>query len=280
MLGQKSPTASTETPIRFFESRGGDSVPRTAGRRTTIERHSRSGLLESRTPFIPTNAASFLSAHSEQFDFMADAVTYAPASAAGTAVSPRATMLARTVSDICSPAALALPCLLLAAWSSEAPGAIWYAVLYAAVAVPLPMLYVVWLVKTGRVTDFHLPNRHERARPFAVALVSALIAVALLVVLGAGHVLGADHRRVHADLLAVSGHAGLANQHSHGNDRRTGDVRSDRRGRRWCICHADRAASGLGRIHLGRHTLAQTIAGALLGCGMFIAMFALRGIAW
>ncbi len=170
MLGQQSPTAPTEAPVRFFESRGGDSATNPADRRTVNERQPRSGMPKLGTPFIPTNVATFLPTHPEQFDSMADAATYAPAIAADTAVSPRSTMLARTVSDVCSPAALALPCLLLAAWSAHAPGAIWYAVLYAAVAVPLPMLYVVWLVKSGRVTDFHLPNRHERARPFAVAL--------------------------------------------------------------------------------------------------------------
>jgi hypothetical protein len=34
------------------------------------------------------------------------------------------------------------------------------------------------------------------------------------------------------------------------------------------------------RLYLGRHTLAQTIAGACLGCASFATLFALRGIAW
>jgi membrane-associated phospholipid phosphatase len=31
------------------------------------------------------------------------------------------------------------------------------------------------------------------------------------------------------------------------------------------------------RVHLGRHTLAQTIAGSMLGCGLFLLVFALVG---
>jgi membrane-associated phospholipid phosphatase len=281
MLQQESPTARTETPVRFFESRAGDSLPNTGDPRATVERHSRSGLLELRTPYIPTDAATFFPAHSEQFDSMAEAATYAPISAADTAVSPRTTMLARTVSDVCSPAALALPCLLLAAWSANAPGAIWYAVLYAAVAVPLPMLYVVWLVRTGRVTDFHLPNRHERARPFAVALVSALAAVVLLIVFGAPAAFLAPIVAVFMQTFLlflvtlvwqISIHtattAGLAT------------FVAIAIGGGGLLATLIVPLVAWARIHLGRHTLAQTIAGALLGCGTFIAMFALRDIAW
>ena len=34
------------------------------------------------------------------------------------------------------------------------------------------------------------------------------------------------------------------------------------------------------RLHLRRHTLAQTVAGGVLGTAAFATLFALRGIAW
>jgi membrane-associated phospholipid phosphatase len=34
------------------------------------------------------------------------------------------------------------------------------------------------------------------------------------------------------------------------------------------------------RLYLKRHTLAQTVAGAALGCGAFATLFMLHGIAW
>ncbi len=219
---------------------------------------------------------------------MADAATYLsttatslPTSATSEPISPRSTLLARTVSDVCSPAALSLPCLLLAVWYTNAPGTIWYALLYAAVAVPLPMLYVIWLVKTGRVCDFHLPNRHERTGPFAVALVCALLALTLLVACGAPTTLLAPIIAVFLQtfllflvtlMWQISIHtattAGLA----------TFVVIAIGGGGLLATLIVPLVAWA--RIHLGRHTLAQTIAGALLGCGTFIAMFALRGIAW
>jgi hypothetical protein len=94
-------------------------------------------------------------------------------------------LLARVISDVLSPAALAVPGLMLGVWASREPGTFQYALLYFAIAIPLPMLYVIWLLKTGRITDIHLPNRHERFGPFAVASAAAAGGVALLVALGA-----------------------------------------------------------------------------------------------
>jgi membrane-associated phospholipid phosphatase len=34
------------------------------------------------------------------------------------------------------------------------------------------------------------------------------------------------------------------------------------------------------RLHLGRHTVSQTVAGALLGVATFATLFALRGLVW
>src|SRR5262245_42211662 len=97
--------------------------------------------------------------------------------------SRRAAAAARAISDIFSPAVMGVPCLALGVWASNVPGTYRYALLYALIAIPLPTAYVLWLVKSGRVTDFHLPDRRDRVGPFAVATASGLAGAALLVAL-------------------------------------------------------------------------------------------------
>ena len=99
--------------------------------------------------------------------------------------SDRATVLARLISDLFSPAALAVPCLLLGVYTCETKGAYLYALLYFLIAIPLPVAYVVWLMKSGRVTDFHLPDRRDRTVPFVIAIGCALGAAVVLYLLGA-----------------------------------------------------------------------------------------------
>jgi membrane-associated phospholipid phosphatase len=195
--------------------------------------------------------------------------------------SPRATLVARSVSDLCSPAALALPCLLLGVWACDVPGTIWYALLYFAIAIPLPLAYVVWLVKSGRVRDFHLPNRRDRVGPFAVSLTAALGAVAALVYFGAPAGFLAPILAVFAQTFMlflvtlawqISIHtattAGLAT------------FAALALGGEAVLLAALVPLVAWARIHLGRHTPAQVTAGALLGCATFIALYALRGLAW
>src|SRR6185436_890985 len=83
--------------------------------------------------------------------------------------SAHLTVIARAVSDILSPAALSIPCMLLGVLASDVPGTYRFALLYFLVAIPVPVAYVMWLVKSGRVSDFHLPNRRDRTGPFLVS---------------------------------------------------------------------------------------------------------------
>ncbi len=190
-------------------------------------------------------------------------------------------LLARVISDVLSPAALAVPGLLLGVWATGDPGMLRYAMLYFAIAVPLPMLYVIWLVKTGRVTDIHLPNRHERIGPFAAASVGALAGVVVLVGFGAPAAFVAPIIAALVQTLILFAIT-LAWQISIHTSTSAG--------------LATFAALGIGggavlfsvlvpivmwaRLYLKRHTLAQTIAGAALGCGSFAGLFLLQGIIW
>jgi membrane-associated phospholipid phosphatase len=190
-------------------------------------------------------------------------------------------LLARIISDVLSPAALAVPGLMLGVWASGDPATFRYALLYFAFAIPVPMLYVVWLLKTGRVTDIHLPNRRERFGPFAVASAAAVAGVAALILVGAPTVFVAPIIAALVQTLLLFAIT-LAWQISIHTSTSAG--------------LATFAALGIGgsailfsllvpivmwaRLYLKRHTLAQTLAGVALGCGSFAGLFLLRGIAW
>ena len=212
---------------------------------------------------------------------MSDAATYSTSDLVVECSPSGVTKVARAISDICSPAALALPCLLLAVWVSGTPGTIWYALLYFAVAIPVPLVYVVWLVRTGRVPDFHLPRRSDRTGPFAVSLASALVAVGLLIYFDAPSALLAPIVAVFVQtflLFAVT----LVWQISVHTATTAGLTA-------FAILSLGSGATALvalvptvtwARLHLGRHTIAQCVAGAVLGSGTFATLFALRGVAW
>jgi len=196
-------------------------------------------------------------------------------------ISGHLTVIARAVSDILSPAALSVPCMLLGVLASDVPGTYRFALLYFLVAIPLPVAYVLWLVKSGRVTDFHLPNRRDRTGPFLVSIAAALGAAALLYKFGAPAiflapvVMGLVQT---AALFLIT----LAWQISIHTATTTALVT-------FAVLALGSSASILAflvplvmwaRIYLGRHTPAQAVAGSLLGCGSFAALFALRGIVW
>ena len=188
---------------------------------------------------------------------------------------------ARVVSDVLNPAVVGIPFLLLGAIASDVSGAYRFALLYFAVAVPPPFCYVLWLVVTHRVSDFHLSERHERSGPFVASLVAALLGLILLHALDAPTVLFVALLAAFIQtmiLFAITLY--------------------------WKISIHTAAIAGLttfalpilgttalfltplvpvvawARVYLDRHTLLQTVAGGLLGCITFITMYSLRGIAW
>ncbi len=191
------------------------------------------------------------------------------------------TAFARLISDLFSPAALAAPCLLLGVWASDVPGTYRYALLYFAIAVPLPVAYVVWLVKSGRASDFHLPERRDRTVPFLLALATAVCAFALLVYFGAPAVFLAPVATALAETLLLF-LITLVWQISIHSATTAGLVTFA------AIAIGGPAVSFLllvplvmwARIYLGRHTMAQSLGGVCLGVLIFAAMFAVRGVVW
>ena len=139
----------------------------------------------------------------------------------------------------------------------------------------------MWLLKTGRISDFHLPERRDRVGPFAVASAAAAGGVGLLVYLGAPAAFLAPLVAALAQTLLlflitlawqISIHtatsAGLAT---------------------FAVLAIGGAAILLSllvplviwaRLHLKRHTVAQTLAGAGLGCAAFSALYLVHGVLW
>lgn len=85
---------------------------------------------------------------------------------------------AQVVSNVLSPplvwAVMVLP---IAFRDARTPQqALGWALVYGLLVCLLPMLYVVWMVHRGSITDLHMRVRRERLRPFAVSLVCTLTA--------------------------------------------------------------------------------------------------------
>lgn len=84
--------------------------------------------------------------------------------------------LARWISRLGSPPLLAIASISLSAQAARTATAWGWAGFYILAAIALPAVYVLWLVRQGKVTDFDLKIREQRRYPFLVTLASALIA--------------------------------------------------------------------------------------------------------
>lgn len=187
--------------------------------------------------------------------------------------------LAWWVSKLGSPPVLTVAAMLLCAYADGASSAWAWASLSMALAVLLPAVYVLWLVRRGRVSDFDLFHRRQRLGPFVVTIMSTSAAWYLLqrgqaplplrLLTGAGC--------IQALLLLIIT-------------------------LRWKISVHSAAAAGLvviawllfataalpfvlllplvawSRLRLGRHTLPQTLAGTALGSAVFGAAWLIAGI--
>jgi membrane-associated phospholipid phosphatase len=91
--------------------------------------------------------------------------------------------LARVISDVISPPVVTiLGALFFAMAIDTRPGWIWTSS-YVFVVMCIPTLYIIWLVKHGMVTDFHLRVREQRLKP-NLMIAGCSIAGWLLLLLG------------------------------------------------------------------------------------------------
>ncbi len=103
----------------------------------------------------------------------------------------RAWALAGLISDLLSPpvvwGVLAFPIAFSQAESADQ--AILWAAIYVALVCLAPVLYIVWMVRTGRITDLHMRVRSQRLKPFIVSMAFTTLAWWVLRALGAPPVL-------------------------------------------------------------------------------------------
>lgn len=95
------------------------------------------------------------------------------------------------VSDVLSPpivwAALAFPLAFSAVDAAERPAswaALW-AALYVLIVCLLPILYIAFMVRRGKITDVHMQVRQQRIRPFLVSMLCTAIGWFIMKWLGA-----------------------------------------------------------------------------------------------
>ncbi|MEA4909474.1 MAG: phosphatase PAP2 family protein [Chloroflexi bacterium] len=179
--------------------------------------------------------------------------------------------LARAISHIGSPTSLAvIGILIVALWLNTA--AAWYwASFEIFVTILIPVGYVIYLLKRRRITDFDIYHRHQRTGPYILMLTCCTVTLAAmwLGLAPAILILFAAVGLIQILLMflinlrwKISGHAAAMASFT-----------------MLLFVLMDRAALPFvlamplmiwSRVRLRRHTLAQTIAGTLLGITLFL----------
>jgi hypothetical protein len=105
----------------------------------------------------------------------------------GLDVNIRRRRVARVVTELTGPANTVAVLVLSVAISSapRTPAGIIMAIVATLFAAVIPFVYVVWRVKSGRLTDHHISVRTERTVPIIVGLASVAIGLTLILIAGA-----------------------------------------------------------------------------------------------
>jgi len=179
----------------------------------------------------------------------------------------RARLVARLISAIFSPPLIILLTALYIATTSSPRSAAWRVSGYLVIAILFPVLYTLWLVQRGAISDFHINVHKERTKPMLIMLASTVAAWLFLLLTRSGY----DILTVFAGVAVlqfaflllitlrwkISGHTTAISS----------------------LCFlllATQGSAGLpflaavplvvwGRVYLRRHTLAQALAGVLAG---------------
>ena len=184
----------------------------------------------------------------------------------------------RLVSNLLSPpvvwAVMAFPIAFRDAESQEQ--AITWAVVYGLLVCLLPIVYVAWMVRRGSITDLHMRVREQRLRPFLVSIVCTTIAWWVLRFMGAPGIvpLFALFSLVQIAVMAVITLVWQISMHMMSI---TGVMVAAFAffGPVWAILVIPLIVLvGVARIKLKRHTLAQVVAGCMVGIIVPVLLFA------
>lgn len=190
----------------------------------------------------------------------------------------RRTRLARWVTHVGSPPVLGLAGGLVVGFAMDSPAGWQQLGLYVALTWLMPLLFILWLLRRGELSDFNMLNRLERLKPMLMSLVTAVWGWAILLALTAPPLLLAlatanlgqsllylfitmrwkisIHAAVAASVTVLTWHL-------------------------WGLAALPVVLSlpliAWSRVHLRRHTAAQTIAGAAIGAAMLALALVLHG---
>lgn len=186
---------------------------------------------------------------------------------------------ARIVSGVLSPLSIAIAAIAVAGYAINDESALMWIALYIALSILPPTIYIMYLVRKGIVTDFHLNVREERTKPFMLMTANTAVVCLIMLLLGAPKLILIVIATAVLQLLSML----LITL-------------------RWKISGHCTAVAGLvvltlalfgdsllplvlliplvawSRIRLNRHTLAQTIAGSFMGALIVSALLYLTDI--
>ncbi|MFC7847982.1 phosphatase PAP2 family protein [Arthrobacter sp. NPDC057388] len=178
--------------------------------------------------------------------------------------------VARVISEALQPPiTVALLLLLSPAMEPGFPGTVWFGAVAVLFVCVLPLAAVVLLVRLGKVTDHHVSDRRQRAPVLAMSVVSLLAGLAVLMAINAPYsvivvvlaiVGGVVVLAVISLFWKISGHAGAIAL--------TAIISVLILGVQWLPLLLLIPAVGWSRVVLRAHTVAQVVAGALVGGGV------------
>jgi membrane-associated phospholipid phosphatase len=155
--------------------------------------------------------------------------------------------------------------LLTGAWTLGTPQAWRWAGFEVCVAVLAPLLYLAWLVRHGRVTDLDVQLREQRARPMLFTLGCGALGLAVLALGGAPPLLVTLAGGLWAQMviiLSITLYWKISVHSATAAAAATALLVLFGTPLPWLV---GVPLIAWARVRLGRHTLAQTVFGALLG---------------
>ena len=92
---------------------------------------------------------------------------------------------ARIISGVLSPLSIAIAAVAVAGLALNDESALTWIALYIALSILPPTLYIMYLVRNGIVTDFHLNVRRERTKPFILMTANSAFVLLIMSLSGA-----------------------------------------------------------------------------------------------
>jgi membrane-associated phospholipid phosphatase len=183
--------------------------------------------------------------------------------------------VARAITEALQPPiTVALLLLLSPAMEPGFPGTVWFGAVAVLFVCVLPLAAVVVLVRMGKVTDRHVSDRKQRFPVLAMSVVSLLAGLGVLLAINAPYsvivvvlaiVGGVVVLAVISLFWKISGHAGAIAL--------TTVITVLILGAPWIPLLLLIPAVGWSRVVLRAHTVAQVVAGALVGGGVTAALW-------